>query len=208
MKIMSMKIMSMKLFWGFFLFVLPVYAMFDSRFPFLVDKNVRIISDSNKLGVVIKIDKNKNKFTYLIQIFEFNNMEKLKNISFDDMSYYETCYLPKKGDYIIFASSPASVASVIAVNIKSGKVIKCCLDEYFKKFNIYTERDISEDGNVISVNFWHENKWRTLSEDTIFLPCEYEGKWKYSLAIHPKEGVVYLLPNKDKIRFKQLKTSL
>lgn len=179
------------------------YAFFDKNFPHVDDKNTRIISDSNDLGAIIKREKKNNKFLYELKTVSFVNKETIKNISFEDTVSYDICYVPEKGDYFLLATGPLFPATIIAINVKSGNIIRCSLHEIFKKRGIYEEISMTWSGNHIDVNFWHQNTWRTLNEHLVMLPCDYKKRGViFSLMIRPAEGVICLIPDKEEIRFK------
>lgn len=188
----------MKLFVLFICFFSSAHAAFDKYFPFAVDSNARIISDSSDIAVTIKRE-NKNK-NYFYELNIFSNKKNIVNVSFEDNISYDICYVPGRGDYLILASSPVYPATIMIIDIKSKELMKCSLHEIFKKREVYSEFIITGNGNI-SVNLWHENGWRTLSEKKVLLSCENRGKNKFSLVINFQEKTIYLHPLKEKILF-------
>lgn len=143
-----------------FLFVSPLYAVFNENCPFASDENVRVISDDNKFGVCIK-RSDVQKYKYDVDVVFFDKLEK-KSMIFEDDVCYEICYFPKNGDYLFFVSSPLGEGIVLTLNRKSGDISKYFLNDFLEKNNLYKEECLIAAGYSFMIKRWHKNNWATV----------------------------------------------
>lgn len=190
----------MKLFILIICFLPSAYAVFDKNFPFAVDDNARVLSDSSDIAVTIKRENKNNNYFYKLNII--SHEKDVESVSFEDNISYDICYVPGKGDYLVLVSSPVCPATIMIINMKSKGLMKCSLHEVFTKWEVYTAYTITSAGDgEIDVNYWHENGWRTLTEEAVLLCCENRQQSKFTLIINFQEKIIHVLPLKKKILF-------
>lgn len=178
-------------FYCLFLFACKSYAVFNPVFPYSAKSEyVRIISDNSQFGVFVKIEKQESHFNYNITQISFEGKTENDIINFKDDVFYEICYHPEEGNWLYFVSSPTEKPTIVFLNKISKRAIKCSLNKFLEENDLiysYTHSVSPDAPSRLEWISWHNNQWKTLTENAVILNCRKNGK---ILIFYPEKKAI------------------